>query len=122
MSRTPRSTPTSGIGLSAEPLLYGIAAFSSTLGPNAQLNQVNGVLPNNVKVWAVQSDSGYSLALINDTTQRERVQVDDADDPADDRQGADSADAVGDVGHVRRPDDLSDGTWQGTAHTRPSPR
>ena len=66
---------TSGIGLSAEPLLYGIAAFSSTLGPNAQLNQVNGVLPNNVKVWAVQSDSGYSLALINDTTQRERVQV-----------------------------------------------
>ncbi len=66
---------TSGIGLSAEPLLYGIAAFSSTLGPNAQLNQVNGVLPNNVKVWAVRSDSGYSLALINDTTQRERVQV-----------------------------------------------
>ena len=64
-----------GLGLSAEPLLYGIAAFSSTLGPNAQINQVTGVLPSNVKVWAVQSDSGYSLALINDMTQRERVQV-----------------------------------------------
>lgn len=66
---------TSGDGLSAEPLLYGIAAFSSTLGPNAQLNQVAGVLPSNVKVWAVQSDNGYGLALINDTTQRERVEV-----------------------------------------------
>jgi hypothetical protein len=63
------------IGLSAEPLLYGIAAFASTLGPNAQLNQVNGVLPNNVKVWAVQSDNGYSLSLINDTPQRVRVEV-----------------------------------------------
>ncbi len=62
-------------GLSAEPLLYGIAAFASALGPNAQLNQVTGVLPSNVKVWAVQSDKGYSLALINDTTQRERVSV-----------------------------------------------
>ena len=62
-------------GLSAEPLLYGIAAFASTLGPNAQLNQVSGVLPSNVKVWAVQSGNGYSLALINDTTQRERVRV-----------------------------------------------
>jgi hypothetical protein len=63
------------VGLSPEPLLYGIAAFASTLGPNAQLNQVNGVLPNNMKVWAVQSDKGYSLALINDTLQRERVEV-----------------------------------------------
>ncbi|HEX3617126.1 MAG TPA: hypothetical protein VHU61_11355 [Solirubrobacteraceae bacterium] len=63
------------VGLSAEPLLYGIAAFASTLGPNAKLNQVNGVLPNNMKVWAVQSGSGYSLALINDTLQRERVEV-----------------------------------------------
>jgi hypothetical protein len=63
------------VGLSAEPLLYGIAAFASTLGPHAQLNQVNGVLPNNVKVWAVQSDDGYSLSLINDTPQRVRVQV-----------------------------------------------
>ncbi|HEX3617479.1 MAG TPA: hypothetical protein VHU61_13120, partial [Solirubrobacteraceae bacterium] len=63
------------VGLSAEPLLYGIAAFASTLGPNAQLNQVTGVLPNNMKVWAVQSDNGYSLALINDTLQRERVEV-----------------------------------------------
>ncbi len=62
-------------GLSAEPLLYGIAAFASTLGPNAQLNQVSGGLPSNVKVWAVQSDDGYSLALVNDTTQRERVSV-----------------------------------------------
>lgn len=64
-----------GSGLSAQPLLYGIAAFASTLGPNAQLNQVTGVLPSNLKVWAVQSDNGYSLALINDTTRRERVQV-----------------------------------------------
>lgn len=63
------------IGLSAEPLLYGIAAFASTLGPNAQLDQVSGVLPGNVKVWAVQSDNGYGLALINDTTNRERVRV-----------------------------------------------
>lgn len=64
-----------GTGLDAQPLLYGIAAFASTLGPNAQLNQVTGVLPNNLKVWAVQSDNGYSLALINDTLQRERVQL-----------------------------------------------
>ncbi len=64
-----------GTGLHAQPLLYGIAAFVSTLGPNAQLNQVTGVLPNNLKVWAVQSDNGYSLALINDTLHRERIQV-----------------------------------------------
>lgn len=64
-----------GTGLSAEPLLYGIAAFASTLGPNAQLNQVTGVLPSNMKVWAVQSDDGYGLALVNDTLQRERVEV-----------------------------------------------
>jgi hypothetical protein len=63
------------VGLSAEPLLYGIAAFASTLGPHAQLNQVTGVLPSNVKVWAVKSDSGYSLALINDSLRRERVRV-----------------------------------------------
>ena len=62
-------------GLNAQPLLYGIAAFASMLGPNAQLNQVTGVLPSNVKLWAVQSDNGYSLALINDTTQRERISV-----------------------------------------------
>lgn len=64
-----------GTGLHAQPLLYGIAAFASTLGPNAQLNQVNGVLPKNLAVWAVQSDNGYSLALINDTLQRQRVEV-----------------------------------------------
>ena len=33
------------------------------------------MLPSNMKVWAVQSDNGYSLALINDTLQRERVEV-----------------------------------------------
>ena len=64
-----------GDGLSAEPLLYGIAAFASTLGPGAQLDQVSGALPSNVKVWAVQSANGYSLALINDMTRRERVRV-----------------------------------------------
>jgi hypothetical protein len=75
-SYEPNSAIHSGAaGLSAEPLLYGIAAFVSTLGPNAQLNQVSGVLPSNVKVWAVQSDNGWSLALINDTTRRERVRV-----------------------------------------------
>jgi hypothetical protein len=63
------------VGLSAEPLMYGIAAFASTLGPDAQLEQISGVLPSNVKVWAVQSGDGWSLALINDTTQRERVRV-----------------------------------------------
>ncbi len=65
----------SGSGLIAEPLLYGIAAFASTLGPGATLDQVSGVLPANVKVWAVHSTAGYSLALINDTTERERVDV-----------------------------------------------
>ncbi len=64
-----------GGGLQAEPLLYGIAAFTSTLGPGAVLDQVTGVLPSNVKVWAVQSSYGYRLALINDTTERERVDV-----------------------------------------------
>jgi hypothetical protein len=62
-------------GLNAEPLLYGIAAFASTLGPDAELEQISGVLPSDVKVWAVQSGNGWSLALINDTTQRERVRV-----------------------------------------------
>jgi hypothetical protein len=62
-------------GLSAQPLLYGIAAFASMLGPNAQLDHVGGVLPRNVRLWPVQSDNGYSLALINDTTQRERISV-----------------------------------------------
>ena len=69
IQRTPRD------GLSAEPLLYGIAAFASTLGPDAQLEQISGVLPSDVKVWAVQSGNGWSLALINDTTHRERVRV-----------------------------------------------
>ncbi|HEX3805088.1 MAG TPA: glycosyl hydrolase family 79 C-terminal domain-containing protein [Solirubrobacteraceae bacterium] len=66
---------TNSAGLSAEPLMYGIAAFSSMLGPDAQLEQVTGILPSNVKVWAVQSGNGWSLALINDTTERERVRV-----------------------------------------------
>ena len=55
--------------------MYGIAAFASTLGPDAQLEQISGVLPSDVKVWAVQSGNGWSLALINDTTHRERVRV-----------------------------------------------
>jgi hypothetical protein len=62
-------------GLSAEPLLYGIAAFASTLGSNATLQPVDGVLTSNLKVWAVHSNSGWSLALINDTTERQRVTV-----------------------------------------------
>jgi hypothetical protein len=62
-------------GLTAEPLLYGIAAFSSTLGPGAQLDQVNGTLPSNVAVWAVQSSNGWSLALINDTDEAQSVRV-----------------------------------------------
>jgi len=64
-----------GSGLIAEPLLYGIAAFSSALGPGATLDQVSGVLPANVKVWAVHSANGYSLTVLNDTTERERVDV-----------------------------------------------
>jgi hypothetical protein len=106
------------VGLSAEPLLYGIAAFSSTLGPNAQLDQVNGVLPGNVKVWAVQSDNGYSLALINDTPQRVRVQaalptsvpltVRALTAPTPYAQSA----SLG--GQTISPS----GTWQGTAHTQ----
>lgn len=62
-------------GLSAEPLLYGIAAFASTLGPDATLQPVSGLLTSNLKVWAVHSNSGWSLALINDTTERQRVTV-----------------------------------------------
>ncbi len=107
---------TTAAGLSAEPLLYGIAAFSSTLGPNAQINQVSGMLPNNVKVWAVQSDSGYSLALINDTTQRERVQVAMPTTLPMTREGAHRADAMVDVGHLRRPDDLEPGPVAGHRH------
>jgi hypothetical protein len=62
-------------GLSAEPLLYGIAAFASTLGANATLQPVSGLLTTNLKVWAVHSNSGWNLALINDTTERQRVTV-----------------------------------------------
>jgi hypothetical protein len=66
---------TNSAGLTAEPLMYGIAAFSSMLGPDAHLEQVTGLLPSDVKVWAVQSGNGWSLALINDTTERERIRV-----------------------------------------------
>jgi hypothetical protein len=66
------ATPT---GLLAQPLLYGIAAFSSMIGPNATLDQVNGTLPSNVGVWAIHSSSGWGVALINDTGERERVRV-----------------------------------------------
>jgi hypothetical protein len=107
---------TTGAGLSAEPLLYGIAAFASTLGPHAQLDQVSGVLPSNVKVWAVQSDNGYSLALINDTPHRVRVQVSvPATTPLTVRAltapspYAQSASLGGQT-------ISSDGTWQGTEH------
>jgi hypothetical protein len=62
-------------GLQAQPLLYGIAAFKSTLGRNATLDQVGGTLPSNVGVWAVHSTNGWSLALINDTGERERLRV-----------------------------------------------
>jgi hypothetical protein len=62
-------------GLAAEPLLYGIAAFTSTLGPRAQLDQVTGTLPSNVAVWAVQSSKGWSLAMINDTDESQSVRV-----------------------------------------------
>jgi hypothetical protein len=62
-------------GLTAEPLLYGIAAFASTLGPGATLEQVNGTLTSDLRVWAIHSGDGWSLALINDTTQRQRVTV-----------------------------------------------
>lgn len=61
--------------LVAEPLLYGMAAFASTLGPNAQLDQVAGTLPSNLGVWAVQSGAGFSVALINDTGRPQRVRV-----------------------------------------------
>ncbi|MGC9220562.1 MAG: hypothetical protein ACP5H2_04320 [Solirubrobacteraceae bacterium] len=62
-------------GLTAHPLLYGIAAFASTLGAGAQLEQVSGTLPSNLAVWAVRRDSGWSLALINDTNQQQTVRV-----------------------------------------------
>jgi hypothetical protein len=62
-------------GLSAEPLLYGIAAFASTLGSGATLEQVDGTTTSNLRVWAVHSANGWSLALINDTTERQRVSV-----------------------------------------------
>ena len=107
-----------GSGLIAEPLLYGIAAFSSTLGPDATLAQVSGVLPANVKVWAVHSTNGYSLALINDTTERERVDVTlPTDTPLDVRAlvaptpWSQSASFGGQT-------ISSSGTWQGTAHVQ----
>jgi hypothetical protein len=62
-------------GLSVEPVLYGLSAFAGMLGPGAQLNQVTGHLPSNVRVWAVHTDNAWNLALINDTTRRERVRI-----------------------------------------------
>ena len=95
-----------GLGLSAEPLLYGIAAFASTLGPNAQLNQVTGVLPSNLKVWAVQSSSGYSVALINDTLQRERVRVTMPTNLPMTVRALTAPTPWSTLGHLGRPDDL----------------
>ncbi len=107
-----------GSGLTAAPLLYGIAAFAHTLGPNAQLNQVTGALPNNLKVWAVQSDNGYSLALINDTLQRERVQVALPTTAALTVSSLTASSPWSQSASFGGQTISSSGTWQGTARTQ----
>lgn len=106
------------VGLSAEPLLYGIAAFASTLGPNAQLDQVSGVLPSNIKVWAVQSSSGYSLALINDTTRRQRVRVAMPTSASMTVKALTAPTPWAQSATFGGQTISSSGSWQGTAHTQ----
>lgn len=65
----------SAAGITAQPLMYGLTAFASMLGPGAQLYNVEGQLPSDVRVWAVDSGNGWRVALINDTTQRERIRL-----------------------------------------------
>ena len=45
------------------------------VGPERAAQPGHRRAASNLKVWAVQSSSGYSVALINDTLQRERVRV-----------------------------------------------
>ena len=106
------------VGLSAEPLLYGIAAFASTLGPHAQLNQVTGVLPSNVKVWAVQSDNGYSVALINDSLRRARVRVAMPINTPMRVKALSAPTPWAQSASFGGQTIATDGSWQGTAHTQ----
>lgn len=108
---------TGASGMSAEPLLYGIAAFASTLGAHAQLDNVNGVLPSNLKVWAVHSDSGYSLALINDTTRRERVRVALPSSRSMTVRALTAPTPWSQSASFGGQTISASGTWQGTAHT-----
>ena len=39
------------------------------------MEQVNGTLSTNLRVWAVAAPTAWRLALINDTTERQRVSV-----------------------------------------------
>jgi hypothetical protein len=106
------------VGLGAEPLLYGIAAFAATLGPNAQLDQVTGVLASNVKVWAVQSGDAYSLALINDTTNRERVRVAMPTTMPMHAKALTAPTPWAQSASFGGQTISASGTWQGTAHTQ----
>ncbi|HUO71617.1 MAG TPA: glycosyl hydrolase family protein [Solirubrobacteraceae bacterium] len=55
-------------GLSARPLLYGLAMFARALGPHgSQLEplRIAAVHPVHVKAWAVRTGSGFHVLLIN---------------------------------------------------------
>ncbi|WP_249010964.1 glycosyl hydrolase family 79 C-terminal domain-containing protein [Conexibacter sp. DBS9H8] len=56
-----------GPRLVARPLLYGLALFARTLGPDARLwhVRVTGAVRHRLRVWAVASRPGLGLLLIN---------------------------------------------------------
>jgi hypothetical protein len=62
-------------GLQAEPMLYGLAAFTDALEPNDVLTQVTGAVQPNVSVWAVYGSDGWHLVLINGTATDQLVDL-----------------------------------------------
>jgi hypothetical protein len=68
--------------------------------------------------WAVQSDSGYSLALIDDTPQRVRVQVAMPTSTPLTVRALSAPTPCAQSASLGGQTISSTGTWQGTAHTQ----
>ena len=66
---------TDGNSVQPQPLLYGMAAFANALEPNDVLTQVTGSIQPNVSVWSVYGSDGWHLALVNDTSSTQLVEL-----------------------------------------------
>jgi hypothetical protein len=62
-------------GLQAEPLLYGLAAFTDALEPDDVLTQVTGQIQPNVSVWAVYGSEGWHLVLVNGSSSSQLIDL-----------------------------------------------